>query len=117
MKPELKREYRGEGLYIYWSNPFGDGRKEDVCMFMWPSHAVEDTAKVEAKYESMADAFIAAWNCSGELDQVLEDCAEYFADREDADHDGERYIPNKAMRLRQSIIEVQAKLERLTESK
>jgi len=47
-----------------------------------------------------------------DLIEALEECAEYFANREDADHDGERYIPNKEMRLHQTILEIEARLDR-----
>ena len=60
MKPdqfELHMEYRGEGLYLYWNNPFNGGAKEDLLMFMWPSHPVEDTQRVEDLYEHFADLF------------------------------------------------------------
>jgi hypothetical protein len=31
--------------------------------------------------------------------EVLEECAEFFFERADADHNGERYVPNKDMKL------------------
>jgi hypothetical protein len=58
--PAMTWEYRGEGLYICWSNRFHCGAKEDLAMFMWPFHAPEDTAAVECLYESIADFMVNA---------------------------------------------------------
>jgi len=54
---KLSWEYRGEGLYIFWNNPFNGGIKEDVAMFMWPSHPPELTSEVEKTYEQLANRF------------------------------------------------------------
>lgn len=35
--------------------------------------------------------------------KILSEVAEYFASREDADHNGERYVPNTEMRLLQDV--------------
>lgn len=110
---ELRAEYRGEGLYIYWQNPFSDGKKEDVLMFMWPSHPVESTREVEQIYEALAALFVKA----GRYKNVLEEALEYFADREDADHNGERYVPNKEMRLASQIRETLEPRGRLSQEK
>jgi hypothetical protein len=61
----LAWEYRGDGLYIYWNNPFrggGEGKKEDILMFLWPSHDADLTAEVENKYEQFAQLFCDAAN-------------------------------------------------------
>jgi hypothetical protein len=66
--PTLAWEYRGDGLYIYWNNPFDidQGGKQDVAMFMWPTHSPETTATVEQVYEAMAENFVSAWNAAKE---------------------------------------------------
>jgi hypothetical protein len=53
-------EYRGDGLYLCWSNHFHDHEKQDLAMFMWPTHAPEDTAKVEQLYEAIAEFIVGA---------------------------------------------------------
>lgn len=55
-------EYRGEGIYVFWFNPFNDGRKEDLFMFLWPCHAIADTKRVESLIENMATEMCQAWN-------------------------------------------------------
>lgn len=62
VRPKLAWEYRGEGLYIYWHNPFRGGEKEDVLMFLWPSHDVGVTLDVEKIYEKYAELFCEAAN-------------------------------------------------------
>lgn len=37
------------------------------------------------------------------LVEVLEQCREYFADRADADHNGERFVANPAMQLQMAV--------------
>jgi hypothetical protein len=37
------------------------------------------------------------------LREALLECRDYFSDRADADHNGERFIPNSAMRMLQMI--------------
>ncbi len=34
-----------------------------------------------------------------EIEELVNDLREYLSDREDADHNGERFIPNEEMRL------------------
>lgn len=68
---QLAWEYRGEGLYIYWSNPFNGGNKEDLVMFMWPSHAPEATDEVEKTYEGFAAHFVREWNRPAEPSQPV----------------------------------------------
>lgn len=46
----------------------------------------------------------------GDMSEVLMECLEYFEDREDADHDGTRFIANKEMRLSIWIRRVLAKV-------
>lgn len=36
---------------------------------------------------------------------IIDEVYEYFYDRADADHDGERYLPNKEMRLMVDLLE------------
>ncbi len=59
---KLSWEYRGDGLYIFFANPWLDGQKTDLCMFMWPGHAQEATAEVEKAYEEAAQFICERWN-------------------------------------------------------
>jgi hypothetical protein len=36
---------------------------------------------------------------AAEVEELVNDLREYLSDREDADHNGERFIPNEEMRL------------------
>lgn len=45
------------------------------------------------------------------LRTVLEEALEYFEDRQDADHNGERFVPNKEMRMAQTIREALGEAE------
>jgi len=46
-----------------------------------------------------------------ELKDVCEEIDEYLAGREDADHNGERFVPNKAMKLRMDLRAALARAE------
>lgn len=46
-----------------------------------------------------------------ELKDILIKCLEYFEDREDADHDGDGYVPNEEMILAEEIREQLIKLD------
>lgn len=41
-----------------------------------------------------------------EMIAVLEECEEYFDNRQDADHNGENFVPNTEMKLLAMIIDV-----------
>jgi hypothetical protein len=49
-----------------------------------------------------------------DLEQVLIDCSEYFADRADADCEGDplEFVPNAEMRLQTQVDDVLARLEK-----
>jgi len=47
-----------------------------------------------------------------ELIELLEEIREYFDDRADADHDGERFIANKEMRLMDLVDKAVAEIRR-----
>lgn len=61
---ELAWEYRGDGLYIFFANPWLNGQKTDLCMFMWPAHGPEATAEVEEAYELAARNICDTWNAA-----------------------------------------------------
>lgn len=52
--PEISWEYNGEGIEIFWENPW-QKKKEVIATLMWPGHPPEHTDMVEDWYESLAD--------------------------------------------------------------
>jgi hypothetical protein len=56
--PPVWFDYEGEGLNLYWRNPF-DGspfsrKAEKIASFWWPAHPPEDTERVEKWFERIA---------------------------------------------------------------
>ena len=51
------------------------------------------------------------------IEDVLTQCLEYMEDREDADNDGENYVPNEEMKLatdlRQALYQIELSQKRL----
>lgn len=47
-----------------------------------------------------------------ELIELLEEIREYFDDRSDADHDGERFVANQEMKMMDLVDNVIAKIRR-----
>jgi len=51
------------------------------------------------------------------IEDVLTQCLEYMEDREDADHDGENFVPNDEMKLatdlRQALYQIELSQKRL----
>lgn len=55
--PRVWREYVGEELALFWTNPY-DGKREKIASFWWPIHPAEKTAEVEATFETIADCAV-----------------------------------------------------------
>jgi hypothetical protein len=56
--PPVWFDYEGEGLNLYWRNPFDgspfSGKAEKIASFWWPAHPPEDTERVEKWFERIA---------------------------------------------------------------
>lgn len=62
----LEWEYRGEGLYITFLNPWKDWKRQDLLCFMWPIHPPEVTGAVETYYETIAEAICRLRSLAGQ---------------------------------------------------
>lgn len=54
----LRWEYIGEELAIFWDNPY-EHKKEKIASFWWPTHPVEKTGEVEKLFEMFASKMCA----------------------------------------------------------
>lgn len=60
---------------------------------------VEDFRAIDAGLDRLSAQLREAIRQRNAMQAALEECVDYFDDRADCDHDGERFIPNAEMTL------------------